>query len=155
MTEKDEKISFTSGKIAGKLLRFAVPVLGALFLQSLYGAVDLLVVGQFGTAADVSAVATGTMMMQTITFIIAGLAMGTTIQMGQSLGAGKKEKAADIVGTSILFFILLSAAVTLIMVFMTRPFTAIMKTPKEAFEKTVSYVHICSAGTMHHPCPWS
>lgn len=148
MTEKDEKISFTSGKIAGKLLRFAVPVLGALFLQSLYGAVDLLVVGQFGTAADVSAVATGTMMMQTITFIIAGLAMGTTIQMGQSLGAGKKEKAADIVGTSILFFILLSAAVTLIMFFMTRPFTAIMKTPKEAFEKTVSYVHICSAGTI-------
>ncbi|MBR4374584.1 MAG: MATE family efflux transporter, partial [Treponema sp.] len=87
-----ETTLFTSGKIAPRLLRFALPVLGALFLQSFYGAVDLLIVGQFGSAADVSAVATGTMMMQTITFIIVGLAMGTTIQMGQALGAGKKEK---------------------------------------------------------------
>ena len=96
---------FTSGNIASRLVRFAVPVLGALFLQSFYGAVDLLIVGQFGSAADVSAVATGTMMMQTITFIITGLAMGTTIQMAQALGAKDNKRAADIIGTSILFFL--------------------------------------------------
>ena len=42
---------FTEGKIFGPLIRFAIPVLFALCLQSLYGAVDLLVVGRFGTAA--------------------------------------------------------------------------------------------------------
>nr|MCR4939679.1 MATE family efflux transporter [Treponemataceae bacterium] len=129
-------------------VRFALPVLGALFLQSFYGAVDLLVVGQFGTAADVSAVATGTMMMHTITFIITGLAMGTTIQMAQALGAEKKDKAADIVGTSVIFFVILALGVTLLMVFLTRPFARLMQTPTEAFDKTLAYVHICSAGTI-------
>ena len=139
---------FTSGKIAPRLLRFALPVLGALFLQSFYGAVDLLIVGQFGNASDVSAVATGTMMMQTITFIIVGLAMGTTIQMAQALGAGKNERAADIVGTSIIFFALLALVVTVLMIFLTEPFALLMQTPKEALDKTCLYVHICSAGTV-------
>ena len=49
---------FTKGRIFLPLIRFALPVLMALFLQTMYGAVDLLVVGQFGTAADVSAVST-------------------------------------------------------------------------------------------------
>ena len=48
--------SFTEGAILPKLLKFMLPVLFAMFLQAMYGAVDLLVVGQFGTDADVSAV---------------------------------------------------------------------------------------------------
>ena len=144
----EKNLSFTSGNIASRLVRFAVPVLGALFLQSFYGAVDLLIVGQFGSAADVSAVATGTMMMHTITLVITGLAMGTTIQMGQALGAGKKERVSQIVGTSIVFFVFLALFVTILMIFLTKPFAVLMQTPKEAFDKTVSYVHICSAGTI-------
>lgn len=143
-----ETTLFTEGRIAPRLVRFALPVLGALFLQSFYGAVDLLVVGQFGSAADVSAVATGTMMMQTITFIITGLAMGTTIQMGQALGANKKDKAANIVGASAIFFVILALVVTLLMIFLTRPFALLMQTPAQAFDKTLAYVHICSAGTL-------
>lgn len=143
-----ETILFTSGNIASRLIRFAFPVLGALFLQSFYGAVDLLIVGQFGSSADVSAVATGTMMMQTITFVITGLAMGTTIQMGQALGAKKNDKAADIAGTSVIFFFILAITVTVLMIFLTKPFAKIMQTPEEAFDKTCAYVHICSAGTI-------
>ena len=41
--------NLTEGKILPSLLRFAVPVLFTLFLQALYGGVDLLVVGQFGS----------------------------------------------------------------------------------------------------------
>lgn len=44
---------FTEGKILPKLIGFAFPVLLALFLQAMYGAVDLLVVGQFSSAAAV------------------------------------------------------------------------------------------------------
>ena len=51
--------NFTSGPIAGPLFRFALPVMGALLLQSLYGAVDLFIVGHFASSADVSAVSTG------------------------------------------------------------------------------------------------
>ena len=65
-----------------------MPVLLAWFLQSMYGAVDLLIVGQFAAPADISAVSTGSQMMMTITNIIAGFSMGTTILLGQQIGRG-------------------------------------------------------------------
>lgn len=84
---------FTEGKILQPLLLFALPVLLALFLQAMYGAVDLMVVGKFGDAADISGVSTGSQIMQTITNVLASFAMGTTIQLGQLIGQ-KREKSA-------------------------------------------------------------
>lgn len=52
----DQKVTFTEGKILKPLILFAMPVLFALFLQAMYGAVDLLIVGKFASSADVSAV---------------------------------------------------------------------------------------------------
>lgn len=64
---------FTEGKILSKLIGFAFPVLLALFLQAMYGAVDLLVVGQFSSAAAVSAVSTGSQILQSVTTVITGI----------------------------------------------------------------------------------
>ena len=85
---------FTQGPILPALLKFALPVLLALLLQAMYGAVDLQVVGRFGTAADISAVSTGSQIMQTITVVITGLAMGVTVLLGQKIGEGKPEAAS-------------------------------------------------------------
>lgn len=144
----NENSQFTEGKIVGPLIGFALPVLLAMCLQSLYGAVDLLIVGQFGTAADVSAVATGSQMMQMVTVIITGLAMGTTILLEQAIGSGKKRGAGDIIGSSICFFFFLAVGITILMMFITKPFTALMHAPQEAFSKTMEYVKICSMGTL-------
>ncbi len=72
----EKRIDFTSGAIVLPLLKFAGPVLLALFLQAMYGAVDLLVVGKFADSADVSAVSTGSQIMATLTNIISSLCMG-------------------------------------------------------------------------------
>lgn len=144
----NERNQFTEGKIFGPLIRFALPVLLALCLQAMYGAVDLLVVGQFGSAADVSAVATGSQMMQMITSIITGLAMGTTILLGQAIGKKRMDEAGDIIGSGICFFLALAVFVTVLMMLFTSPFAAFMRAPEEAFDKTVNYVKICSAGAI-------
>ena len=144
----DKKMTFTEGKIFGPMLRFALPILLALCLQTMYGAVDLLVVGQFGDASDVSAVSTGSQMMQMITSIITGLAMGTTILLGQAIGQKRTDEAGDIIGSGICFFAALAVGVTALMMFFTRPFAVFMQAPAEAFEKTVSYVIICSLGAV-------
>ena len=89
----DNKKSFTSGGVLGPLIKFVMPVLVAMFLQSLYGAVDLLVVGQFAETIDVSGVATGSLLMQTVTMIITGLSMGVTIYVGQKIGEKKEDEA--------------------------------------------------------------
>lgn len=140
--------NFTEGKIFSPLVRFALPVLLAMFLQSMYGAVDTLIVGQFGSAADVSAVATGGGIMQTITMAIVGISMGTTILLGQRIGEGRTDKAGDVIGSSILLFLIIGLGVTVLMEIFTVPAAQIMQAPEEAFGGTVSYVRICSAGTI-------
>ena len=98
MSRKKEQLRYnlTEGKILGALISFMLPILGSLFLQMMYGAVDLLIVGQFGGEhADVyvSAVSTGAHLMHTVTFVITGLAMGLTISIGRCVGAGNRKEA--------------------------------------------------------------
>ncbi|MDE5898241.1 MAG: hypothetical protein K2H09_03125, partial [Treponemataceae bacterium] len=98
---RQDRRSFVEGSVFGALIRFAVPVLGALVLQAAYGAVDLLVVGKFGDAASISAVGTGSTFMQMLTFIITSLAMGSTVIIGRHIGEQKPRAAGDAVGTTI------------------------------------------------------
>lgn len=139
---------FTKGAILPTLLRFALPVLLALLLQAMYGAVDLQVVGKFGSAADISAVSTGSQIMQTITLVITGLSMGVTVLLGQKLGEGKTEEAGRVVGSGICLFTVVALAVT-VSALAAAPWMATgMHAPEEAFTNTVVYVRICSAGAV-------
>lgn len=140
--------NFTSGKILMPLIEFALPVLLALFLQTMYGAVDLLIVGQFGSTADVSAVSTGTFIMQTITSAITGLAMGTTILIGKKMGEQRISEITSIIGASIVLFALLAIAISFGMQFLAAPFAYALQAPEEAYASTVSYVRICSSGAI-------
>ena len=140
--------NFTQGKILMPLLKFAVPVLLAMFLQSLYGAVDLMIVGRFAESMDISAVSTGSQIMMTITQVIAGLSMGTTILLGQQIGRGEPEEAGRTVGTSILFFGVIALVSSAVMVVCSRGAAALMNAPAEAFDATASYILICSAGLV-------
>ena len=147
----DKTQNFTTGKIFSPLIRFALPVLLALFLQAMYGAIDLLIVGQFGgDQADVfvSAVSTGSQIMMTLTFVINGLAMGLTVYVGEKIGAGKRTEAGEIIGSGISMFAILSLILTVVMVCASSALAKLMHAPAEAFDNTVWYVAICSAGTL-------
>lgn len=143
--------NFTEGPIFSPLIRFALPVLFALFLQALYGAVDLLIVGQFGgDKADVyvSAVSTGSQLMHTVTIVITSLAMGLTVFVGRKIGARQNDEAGRIIGSGIFLFAVIGVAVTVIMVLASSLLAGIMKAPEEAFDDTVKYIVICSLGAV-------
>lgn len=142
---------FTEGKIFSPLIRFALPVLFALFLQTMYGAIDLLVVGQFGgdlAGVYVSAVSTGSQVMQALTVVVTGLAMGLTVFVGKEIGAGMREKAGKIIGSGIWMFGLIALVITVVMVCMAPQLAGIMHAPTEAMEQTISYIVICSVGAV-------
>lgn len=146
MREKQQ--DFTQGPILSALMKFALPVLLAMLLQAMYGAVDLQVVGKFGTAADISAVSTGGQIMHSVTIIITGLAMGVTVLLGQKIGEGKPEEAGAAVGSGICLFGVLTLAVTVAMVAAAPAAAALLKAPADAFAGTVTYVRICCAGAV-------
>lgn len=140
--------NFIEGPILSPLLRFTLPVLLALFLQAMYGAVDLMVVGQFGQPADVSAVSTGSQVMMTVTSLITGLSMGATVLLGQKLGEGKSEEGGQVLGSAIALFAAVALVLTGVMMCAAFPMARLMQAPAEAFEQTVVYVRICSGGAV-------
>ena len=146
--EKQQENTFVQGKILQPLIVFALPVLFALFLQAMYGAVDLLIVGKFAAPADVSAVSTGSQIMMTLTNLVSSFAMGTTILLGQQIGCGERKNGGRTVGTAIVMFAVLAVAMTAVLVLLAPQISSIMNAPAEAFAKTVSYVRICGAGML-------
>lgn len=148
VTDMQQKNDFTTGRILLPLLRFVIPVFFALFLQSLYGAVDLLVVGRFGESADVSAVSTGSQIMMTLTNLISSLSMGTTVFLGQKIGEKNPDAGGKIVGSSIFLFAIIGVIFTILVPVFSGNLAMIMHAPEEAFDLTSSYIRICGAGSI-------
>lgn len=140
--------NFTTGKIFGPLMRFTGPVILALLLQTMYGAIDLMIVGKFATSADVSGVSTGSQIMMTFTSVAASFSTGATILLGQQIGMGKGKEAGKTIGAGIVLFAGIAIFLSLFLVILASPISELMNAPVEAFDKTVQYVRICGAGTF-------
>ena len=140
------KNDFTEGSILKKLTYFMLPVLGALVLQAAYGAVDLLVVGRFGSTEGLSAVSTGSQILNLATFVVTQLAMGVTVLIARFLGEKKPEQIGALIGGSSIVFVIISAVLFVVMVFFARPISVLMQAPTEAVDLTAVYVRICGGG---------
>lgn len=140
--------NFTEGAILPKLLKFMLPVLLAMFLQAMYGAVDLLVVGKFGTTADVSAVSTGSQIIMTITNLIVSFSMGITVTVAQRIGQKRPEEASQTIGTGLIIFAITGALFTLISVVGASGLAVVMQAPEEAFDLTKNYIRVCGGGFL-------
>ena len=127
------------------LIGFALPVLAALFLQTMYGAVDLLIVGQYAATTDVSAVATGSQLMHSVTTVLVGLAMGVTVLLGQKIGQGNARQAGRVIGTGVSLFAILAAVMTVVLVLFSGQLARLMHAPADALGATTDYVRMCWA----------
>lgn len=141
-----DKADFTQGNILKKLVAFMMPILGALILQAAYGAVDLLVVGRFGSTSGLSAVSTGSQVLNLVTFVVIQFAMGITVLIARYLGEKRPERIGAVIGGGAVVFTMMSVALFIAMVGFARPISVLMQAPAEAVDLTASYVRICGAG---------
>ena len=141
-----QKSDFTQGSILTKLFWFMVPILGALILQAAYGAVDLLVVGRFGSTSGLSAVSTGSQVLNLVTFVVTQLATGITVLIARYLGEKKPQQIPPLLGGGALVFALISVGLCILLVGFARPISILMQAPAESLDLTVSYVRICGSG---------
>ena len=142
----NDKSDFTQGSILKKLVFFMLPVLGALILQAAYGAVDLLVVGRFGSTSGLSAVSTGSQVLNLVTFVIIQFAMGITVLIARYLGENRPEQIGSVIGGAVLVFTCISIGLFILMVCFARPISILMQAPTEAVDLTADYVRICGSG---------
>ncbi|WP_294783270.1 MATE family efflux transporter [uncultured Eubacterium sp.] len=141
--------NLTTGSILKNMMYFSLPYLLSYFLQTLYGMADLFIVGQFDGVASTTAVSVGSQVMHMLTVMIVGLAMGTTVVIGQAVGGRDREKAAKTIGNTVVLFMIVAVAMMAVFLMLVRPIVAVMSTPQEAVEGTVAYLTICFIGI---PC---
>lgn len=139
-------MDFTQGNILKKLIRFMIPILGALVLQAAYGAVDLLVVGRFGSTAGLSAVSTGSQILNLVTFVITQLAMGITVLIARYIGEKSTNQIGQLLGGTTVIFSMIAVVLFVVMVFFSNSLAILMQAPIEAISLTSFYVKICGAG---------
>lgn len=138
----------TTGNVFKALVSFSIPGLAALFLQALYGAVDLFIVGQFADTADVSGVSTGSILISTITLFVSGLAVGVTIYVGNKIGEKNKHEAGKAVGTGIAMFAIIAVIISILLVTFSSGITKLLNAPEGAFYQTRTYIRVCGFGMI-------
>ena len=146
LTLTNAKNDFTQGSILKKLALFMLPILGALVLQAAYGAVDLLVVGRFGSTSGLSAVSTGSQVLNLVTFVVIQFATAITILIARYLGEKRPERIGSVIGGGVIVFAAISIVLFFLMVVFAHPIAVLMQAPAEAVDLTTSYVRICGSG---------
>lgn len=126
-----ERSDFTQGSILKKMIPFMMPILGALILQAAYGAVDLLVVGRFGTTAGLSAVSTGSQILNLVTFVITQLAMGITVLIARYIGEKHTSQIGELLGGATTVFTMIAVVLFVVMVFLQSRWLFLCRHPKK------------------------
>lgn len=147
-TEYMEK-DLTSGSVLKNIFTFSLPYLLSYFLQTLYGMADLFIIGRFEGVASTTAVSIGSQVMHMITVMLVGVAMGTTVCIGRSVGAGDKKQAAKVIGNTVTLFMVGSVVLAAALVGLVDPIVRLISTPEEAVAGTTAYLTICFIGI---PC---
>lgn len=140
--------NLTSGSVIKNILTFALPYFLSYFLQTLYGMADLYIVGQFNGVAAITGVSNGSQVMNIITVVIVGLAMGATVMIGRAVGAKKPEDAEKAVGNTVTFFMGIAIVFTLVLIALRYPIIRAIGVPKAAVSGTVDYITICFIGII-------
>lgn len=138
--------NLTTGNIGKTIAYFALPYLLSYFLQTLYGMADLFIIGQLDGVDGITAVSNGGQVMHMLTVIIVGLAMGTTVTIGKSVGAGKLDAASVSIGNTVTFFMGMSVVVMAVLVFLVNPIVTLIGIPAEAVAGTRRYLFVCFLG---------
>ena len=144
----EQRGSLTKGRVLPTLLRFSLPFLLANVLQALYSAADLMIVGHYAASQGVSAVATGSQVMQTVTSLFIGLCTGSTVLTGQWYGAGDKPRLRRAVSTTLRLYGALGASVSSLLYVLSGPMCVWMRAPAEASPDTQAYLSICAIGLV-------
>ena len=136
----------TTGPVSRTLVLFALPMLLANLLQTVYNMVDMVVIGQFVGSGGLAAVSIGADILHMPTFIAMGFCNAGQVIISQFVGAGDTKSVARTIGTMFTVLLLGSLALTVICFIGSDAFLNLMNTPAEVFSMARDYSLTCFAG---------
>src|ERR1700722_11578290 len=136
------KHSLTEGSIAPALFAFSLPILFGNVLQSVNGSVNAIWVGKFLGEASLAAVGNANVVMFLLFGVLFGFSMAATIMVAQCVGAKNIAEAKRVVGTSAVFFLGLSLAMSMTGFALAHWLVTWLRTPPDALPSALIYMRI-------------
>lgn len=146
MSQQRKEIDMCNGPLAGKILRYTLPLALSGILQLCFNAADMIVVGRYATGEALAAVGSTGALINLIINVFMGLAVGVSVCVAHAWGAKNKESVRQIVHTAMLTSVLAGGIVFLIGFFGCRTFLLWMGTPDNVINLSTTYMKIYFLG---------
>lgn len=139
-------IDFIEGNTKRCLLKMAIPMLAAMFLNMAYNLVDSLWIGNLLGETAYAALTSATPVLLILTSVAMGATNGVSILLSQAIGAKDRKKIESLIATSLVIAVLFSAGVTLLVELLLQPILRLLQTPAETFQLACQYLAIYLLG---------
>ncbi len=146
MSEKKYEMDMCSGGIFGKLLRLTIPMVLSGMLQILFNAVDIIVVGNFGSSNSVAAVGNTTALINLMTNLFLGVSVGANVLISRYIGAKDDKRINAVLHTSLFLGVVCGVFLALIGFFFAKPILSVMQTPDDVLDLSSLYLKIYFLG---------
>ncbi len=138
--------NMTSGKPAGLIFKFALPLMAGNIFQQLYTVVDTMVVGKFLGVGALAALGAADWLNWMMLGIIQGFTQGFAIKMAQEFGAGNYKQLKKAIGNSAVLSVLFSVVLVLAGQLSAKPVLELLQTPADIMPDTLIYIRFMFAG---------
>ena len=136
----------TEGVIWKQLVKFSGPLVLSSLLQSVYGMVDMIVVGHYIGPVGLSAVNNSSTIMMFITQVLMGISTGGSILIGQYFGAKDLDNCKKSINTLFTFSMVFSIPLIAVFSLLAKPILILLNAP--TLDEATRYLTICAFGIL-------
>lgn len=145
---KTDMRDLTTGSIAKKLYRFALPIIFTNLLQAIYNVADMIIVGRFLGSTGMAAVSVGGQITMIVLVVIMAYSNAEAVVVGQMSGAGNKEGITKAVNSMLVFAVIVSLCLTAVVIVFSTPLLHGLNVEEKAFADTRNYLIVYMCGTI-------
>ena len=143
---KATELDMTHGSLWDKILIFAFPLALTGFLQQMYNAADVAVVGRFVGTEAMAAVGTNVSIIGLCVNLFMGISLGANVMVARYIGSCEEEKARSAVHTAFLLALAVGLGLTMLGEALARPVLALLEVPDSVLPLAELYLRVFLLG---------
>ena len=146
MAQMSQAGDLTSGPMLKKIILFSLPLAASSFLQLLFNAADVVVVGRFAGSAALAAVGSNGALINLLVNLFAGLALGANVVAARCYGAKDDQGVHEAVQTAVTLSLVGGVLMAFVGFFAAHGLLELMSSPEDVIDLATLYLKIYFIG---------
>lgn len=148
--KQNDTNDFSKGSVIGNIMRIAIPMMVAQFINVLYNVVDRIYIGRMGADATNALTGLGVCLpLITVVMAFANLiSSGGAPLFSIARGRGDERETKFLLGNSFLLLLIYGAAITILIYAFKEPLLRLLGASDETLPYAKDYMNIYAAGTI-------